>query len=134
MTVQINYLNKKNLKALNNLILFTNEKFNIKNLSKTFSKLEFNYISDLLKNSDLKKKILVFDISSKKRIILVSIKSGDEISDIESLGAKLYEHIKIEKNKIYFINADSLEGKQNNLVGYFLHGLKLKSYEFNKYK
>ena len=134
MTVQINYLNKKNLKALNNLIHFTNEKFNIKNLSKTFSKLEFNYISDLLKNSDLKKKILVFDISSKKRIILVSIKSGDEISDIESLGAKLYEHIKIEKNKIYFINADSLEGKQNNLVGYFLHGLKLKSYEFNKYK
>jgi leucyl aminopeptidase len=134
MTVQINYLNKKNLKALNNLILFTNEKFNIKNLSKTFSKLEFNYISDLLKNSDLKKKILVFDISSKKRIILVSIKSSDEISDIESLGAKLYEHIKIEKNKIYFINVDSLEGKKNNLVGYFLHGLKLKSYEFNKYK
>ena len=134
MTVQISYLNNKNLKALNNLILFTNEKYNIKNLRKILSEFEFNYISDLLKTSDLKKKILIFDISSNKRIILVSIKNDDEISDIESLGAKLYENIKVEKNKTYFINAESFERKQKNLVSYFLHGLKLKSYEFNKYK
>ena len=50
------------------------------------------------------------------------------------MGAKLYENIKVEKNKTYFINAESFERKQKNLVSYFLHGLKLKSYEFNKYK
>ena len=39
----------------------------------------------------------------------------------------------MEKNE-YFINSDSLTSKNNNFLGHFLHGLKLKSYEFNKYK
>ena len=32
------------------------------------------------------------------------------------------------------MNTDSLINKDKNLIGYFLHGLKLKSYEFTKYK
>ena len=38
------------------------------------------------------------------------------------------------KNSEYFIISDSIVGKINNFLGHFLHGLKLKSYEFKKYK
>ena len=39
-----------------------------------------------------------------------------------------------EKNIEYSLNTDSVVGKYDNFVGHFLHGLKLKSYEFKKYK
>ena len=35
-------------------------------------------------------------------------------------------------NSLYI--SESISAKQNNFLGYFLHGLKLKSYEFKKYK
>ena len=38
------------------------------------------------------------------------------------------------KSSEYFINSDTAVGNFNNFLGHFLHGLKLKSYEFNKYK
>ena len=60
MAVKINYLKKKNLKVSDNLILFTNEKYNVKNLKKLISNFELNYILDLLKTSDIKKKNVNF--------------------------------------------------------------------------
>ena len=39
----------------------------------------------------------------------------------------------MEKSE-YLINSDSLISKNKNFVGHFLHGFKLKSYEFKKYK
>ena len=74
MTVQINYKNSNSKKSLSNLVLFVDEKFNISGLKKNFSNYEFTYISDLLKNVDSKKDLLVFEINSKKTIFLVSIK------------------------------------------------------------
>ena len=74
MTVQINYKNSGSKKNLSNLVLFVDEKFNINGLKKHILNSEFSYISDLLKNSDLKKNLLVFEINSKKTIFLISIK------------------------------------------------------------
>ena len=34
----------------------------------------------------------------------------------------------------YNLNSDTFSNKLKNIVGYFLHGLKLKSYSFEKYK
>ena len=67
MTVQINY--KKNLlkKNTSNLVLFAGEKFNISSLKKHILSSEYTFISDLLKTTDLKKKIVTFDLSSKKK-------------------------------------------------------------------
>ena len=79
MTIKINYLKKSIDKANSNLVLFSNEKFAIGSLKKYISKSEFDYISDLLKNSDLKKSILVFEINSKRKIILISIKNNLKI-------------------------------------------------------
>ena len=134
MSIKINYLKKISGKDPGNLILFSDEKFNLSNLRKHLSNSEFSYINDLLKTSDLKKKLLIFEVHSKKKIVLVQIKKNLKNFEIENLGAELYGSINLGKNTDYFLNSDSLSGKSENLIGHFLHGLKLKSYEFNKYK
>ena len=131
MTIQVLYKNKKNS---NNHVLFVEERFDISGLKKHISKVEFSYINDLLKNSDLKKNLLFFEVNSKKTIFLVSIKKNLKISDIENLGAEFHGYINYDKKSEYTVNSDSISGKFENFIGHFLHGLKLKSYQFNLYK
>jgi|TARA_B100001741_G_scaffold309179_1_gene306441 leucyl aminopeptidase len=133
MSIKINYSSKTYNKTSDNIVLFSNEKFNITNLEKYLSKSEYSYIQDLLKTSDLKKNLFVFEVNSKKKIVLVSIKNNLKSSDIENLGAEFYGRINYGKNSEYFVFSDSIIGKQSNFLGHFLHGLKLKSYEFKKY-
>jgi len=134
MSIQINYKNNGLKKPSTNLVLFVDEKFNIGPIKKHISNAEFSYINDLLKNNDLKKNLLFFEVNSKKTIFLVSIKKNLETSDIESLGGEFHGHINYDKESEYFVNSDSISSKFENFLGYFLHGLKLKSYEFNIYK
>ena len=134
MSIQINYKNKGQKNPSGNLVLFVNENFNIVTLKKHISNNEYLYISDLLKTSNLKKDLLFFEVNSKKTIFLISIKKDLKISNIESLGAKFHSYINYEKKKDYFINSDTVNVKIKNFIGHFLHGLKLKSYEFNTYK
>ena len=133
MTVQINYKNSIPKKNTTNLILFVNEKFDVKGLRKHITPQEFSYISDLLKIADFKKKLLVFEINSKKKIILVSVKNDAKSSDVENLGAELYGQINTGKKSEYSINTNLINNKIENFLGYFIHGLQLKSYEFKKY-
>ena len=134
MTVQINYKSSGSKKNSNNLVLFADEKFNINPLKKDLSNSEFSYINDLLKNSDLNKNLFVFELSSKKKIVLVSIKKNIKNFDIENLGAELYGRVNYGKNSEYYLRSNDLISKDKNFIGHFLHGFKLKSYEFNKYK
>ena len=134
MPININYSKKVTNKSSSNLVLFVDEKFNIINLRKYLSNTEFSYINDLLKVSDLKKNMFVFEVNSKKKIVIISIKKNLKNFDVENLGAELYGRINYGKNSDYFINSDSVIGKYENFIGHFLHGLKLKSYKFNKYK
>ena len=134
MTIKINYLKKTNIKASSNIVVFVDDKFNILNLKKYISSKELIYIKDLLRTSDLKKNMFVFEVNSKRKIIVISIKNDLKSSQIESLGAEFYGRINYGKNSEYFINSDTVLGKNDNFIGYFLHGLKLKSYKFNKYK
>ncbi len=133
MTLKINFKNNTSKKTSTNLVLFVNENFKTDSLKKYISMSELNYISDLLKVSDLNKNLFVFELSSKKKIILVSIKKNLKNSEIENLGAELYGRIIYEKNSKYLVNSDSIIGNYENFIGFFLHGLKLKSYEFKKY-
>ncbi len=134
MAIKINYTKNKSGNFSANLVLFSDEKFSLNNLKKYISDSEFAYINDLLKTSDLKKNLLVFELNSKKKIVLVSIKNSLKTSDIENLGADFYKQINYGKNSEYLIISDSVPSKYDNFLSYFLHGLKLKSYEFNKYK
>ena len=134
MSIKINYSKKTISKSSSNLVLFSNDKFNINSLKKNLSNSEYSYINDLLKTSDLKKNLFVFEVNSKKKIVLVSIKNNLKSSDIENLGAEFYGRVNYGKNSEYFINSDTINSKQKNLIGHFLHGAKLKSYQFLKYK
>ena len=134
MTININYKKNNTNKISSNLVLFSNDNFDTKGLNRYLSKSEFSYISDLLKTSDLKKNMFVFEVNSKKKIILISIKKNLKTSDIENLGAEFYGRINYGKNSEYFINSDSIPRKLDDFISHFLHGLKLKSYEFKKYK
>ena len=134
MSIKINFSNKVSGKSSANNVLFADEKFNINGLKKHLSSSEFSYINDLLKTSDLKKNMFVFEVNSKKKIVLISIKKDLKSFDVENLGAEFYGRINYGKNSEYFINSDTVVGKYENFIGYFLHGLKLKSYEFKKYK
>jgi leucyl aminopeptidase len=134
MSIKINYSNKFTSKSSTNLILFVDQNFNIAGLRKIISNTEFSYVSDLLKTSNLKENLLFFDINSKKTIFLLSIKKDLKTSDIENLGAKFHGCINYDKKNDYFINMDTINSKIENFAAYFLHGLKLKSYEFNIYK
>ena len=69
MTIQINYSNSSYKKKALNLVFFTDESFKITILKKYLTDKEYSFISDLLKSRDKKKKILNFEISSKKKII-----------------------------------------------------------------
>ena len=134
MSTIIKYLKKTNHKTNANTILFCNDNFKTNNLKKYLSDSEVIYMNDLLKNSDLKKNLITFEMSSKKKIILISLKKNLKDSDIEKLGSELFNKIKDEKKNEYFLISDSVLEGYDNFLGLFLHGLKLKSYEFKKYK
>ncbi len=134
MAIKISYSNKAINKLSANIVLFVDDKFSTTHLKKYITNTEFSYINDLLKTNDLKKNMFVFEVNSKKKIVLVSVKKDLKSFDVENLGAEFYGRINYGKNSEYFINSDSLVGKLENFIGHFLHGLKLKSYKFNKYK
>ena len=69
-----------------------------------------------------------------KKIILISTKKEIKNTNIENLGAELYEKIKDGKNREYTINTETIKIKHSNFISHFLHGFKLKSYKFDKYK
>ena len=134
MSLQINYKKKYSNNKIDNLVLFINENFDLLNLKKHISSEEYVFIYDLLKVSDKNNKIIFYDISSKKKIILVSIKKNLSNSEVETLGAKFYDQIKDIKQNNFIINSDTIKDNSKNLIGNFLHGIKLKSYTFEKYK
>ena len=134
MTVTIYYKNNSSKKISPNLVLFVDEKFNISSLKKHISRSDYPLILELIKNRDIKKKIVAFDISSKKKIILVSIKNNITNSDAEKLGAIFYDKFKDDQLNDYSLNSDTLTTQKKNILGHFVHGIKLKSYAFEKYK
>ena len=134
MNVVINYKNINSKKSVINQVLFVDENFNISKCKSYFSNKDFSFLTDLLKSKDLKKKFISLDVSSKRKVILASIKKGISSWELENLGGKFFEAFKDTKINEFNINSDTLNINLNNAVGFFLHGVKLKSYSFDKYK
>jgi leucyl aminopeptidase len=135
MTVQVSHINKANIKTSYNQVIFTNKNLDVNNLKKDFTGDEGIFIKDILKKRKNKKDIFLFNLSSTKTLILIPVKEDLNESGVENLGAEFYNFIK--KNLIYdfSINSNSLKIKTGkNFLERFLHGLKLKSHEFNIYK
>jgi len=136
MSVQVVYKNKAKTSDIVDIVLFSDEKFQIKNGKSIFSKAQIAYIEKILKNKKkTKTKFISFNIDEKTNIILISLKNNLKSFDVESLGASFYDFIKKNLFNNISIIADSVKSKPGrDFLGRFIHGLKLKSYEFNIYK
>ena len=136
MSVQVVYKNKAKSSNLGVIALFVDEKFRIKNTNGFLSKNEISYIEKTLKNKkNTKENIVSFNINEKTTVILISLKKDLKSFDVENLGAVFYNFIKKNSFKDLSIISQSVKSKPGkDFIGRFMHGLKLKSYEFNIYK
>ena len=136
MSVQVVYKNKAKSGNLGVIALFVDEKFRIKNTNGFLSKNEISYIEKTLKNKkNTKENIVSFNINEKTTVILISLKKDLKSFDVENLGAVFYNFIKKNSFKDLSIISQSVKSKPGkDFIGRFMHGLKLKSYEFNIYK
>ena len=138
MTLKILHKNKATDRDIKNYLLFSNENFKVYGLDKISLKSQSNHINKTIaSNTHKDKNFLIFNINSNQRVVLVKIKNNQSSLDNETKGAELYSFIK--SNLIF--NLSMLEGnilstdiKNKNFISEFLHGIELKSYEFNKYK
>ena len=67
MSLKIYYSQKTTNTSSSNLVLFSDDKFNLNGLKKFLSNSEYSYIQDLLKTNDLKKKLTYFWVKFKKK-------------------------------------------------------------------
>ncbi len=136
MTVQVIYKNKVKLTNLDVITLFVEDKFQIKNAKSFLSKNENSYVEKILKSKrNTKENIISFNISEKTTLILVSLKKDLKSFNVENLGAEFYNFIKKNSFKDVSVITESVKSKPGkDFIGRFMHGLKLKSYEFNIYK
>ena len=136
MTIQVVYKNKAKSGNQDVIAVFANEKFQIKNTSDFFSKNETSSLERILKNKkNTKENIISFNINEKTTVILISLKKDLKSFDVENLGAVFYNFIKKNLFKNLSIITGSIKSKPGkDFIGRFVHGIKLKSYEFNIYK
>jgi len=138
MSIKISYKKGISEKVIRNYVLFSNEEFKINGLNKLSLSKNSNQINKTIKsNKGKNKNFLSFNLNSEQKIILVSIKNNQTSLENEKKGADFYKFIKLN----YILNLSFLENNiketQSNNKSFleeFIHGVQLKSYEFNKYK
>ena len=138
MSIKISY--KKGIveKGIKNYVLFSDENFNVNGLKKLPLAKSSNEIKKTIETNKSKKKDFIsFNINSSQKIILIKIKNNQTSTDNEKKGANFYNFLKsnLQTNLTFFDN-NILETQTKNriFIEEFLHGMQLKSYEFNKYK
>ena len=121
MTVQVLYKNKAKSSNSGVFALFTEDKFQIKNLKGFLSKKETSYIDKILKNKkNSKENIISFNTNEKTTLILISLKKDLKGSDVENLGAEFYNFLKINffieitLNSNYILSTTSIYFKIND--------------------
>jgi leucyl aminopeptidase len=135
MTIHINYKSITKNRSSSNKALFLNEKFEVENLKTMFEVPEVSFISKMIRKMDNKKNFVLFDLNLNEKIILIFVKKNLKSADVENLGAEFCHFIKTNFLSKIELNSDTIKPKTDKeFLGRFLHGLKLKSYEFNIYK
>ncbi len=137
MTVQVFYKNKINSKSSKVFALFTDENFKIQKMDVFFSKKEISFIKKITQNNKIpRKKFLSFNLNEYSSIILIPLKNLLTSCQVEQVGADFYKFIKLNLfTEVTFDQKNiSANHKKFNILEEFLHGVNLKSYEFNIYK
>jgi len=138
MTLKINYLDKKKSFKKNKAI-FVYPSVKTEAFRGEFDDKINQKIINLIKknkNSDEDKIFLLNQDFDEKIVVIFLSKSNTEL-EFEKLGAKFFDYLK--KNEIHdiYIKTPSFENSKNQHLNYFssfIHGVELKSYEFNLYK
>ena len=135
MIIKDIYLKKAKLSSLNGaIIFFTNEKFEINNTQRIINSREKDIFKKNLKKVDLKKNIFSFDYNHNQRVIFLALKKNQSKTYFENQGAKIFNFLKNENIKKVNILCETLYKICNtDLIYSFIHGMKLKSYSFDKY-
>ena len=138
MAIQISYKKQINEKLIKNYVLFSDDGFKIHSLNEMTLGKKASFIKEIIKKNESKKSnFLAFNINSIQRIILISLKKKTNSLENEKIGADFYNFIK--SNSFFNLtliekNIRTARKNNSNILEEFLHGIELKSYEFNKYK
>ncbi len=134
MSLKINYLNKLNYKIKGNFVFFLSKNYKFDQILKSSTKLDINKIAkNILSKNSKESAFYSYDLNVDQKIIFIQLGQKLLNKDYEQLGAKFFDHIK--KNKYNLINILGTSFKENpKSLEYFIHGIHLKSYEFNIYK
>ena len=137
MTVQVFYKNNINSKSSNVFALFTDENFKIQKIGAYFSKKEVSFIEKIIRNNKISKKtISSFNLNENSSVILIPLKKNLTSPEVEQIGADFYKFIKLNLFTEVTFDTKNIPTNQKrfNILEEFLHGINLKSYEFNFYK
>ena len=138
MSIKINIKKNLNENKIKNYILFSDENFRIKGLEKLLLKKYSSLINKSIINNIIKdKNFILFNINPDQKIILVKIKNSKISIENEKIGAEFYDFIKfnsILSTTLIDNNIRDISNKNKTFLDEFIHGVQLKSYEFNKYK
>ncbi len=138
MSIKISYKKGIQEKLVKNYVLFANEDFRINGLNKLPLGKQSSQINKIIKsNYSKKKEFIFFNHNLDQKIVLIKIKNNQTSTENEKKGANFYNFVKsnILKNLTFFdINISETQNKNKNFIDEFLHGIQIKSYEFNKYK
>ena len=138
MSLKILYKNSISDSLIKNHVLFADENFKIHGLNKLSLNKQSNQINRTINSYKSKKKeFIIFNYSPDQKIILINIKKGQTSTDNEKKGANFYNFTKsnlLTDLTFFDINIHETQTKNKIFLEEFLHGMQLKSYEFNKYK
>jgi len=119
-------------------VIFCDHKFRAPFVEKIFSSQNSKVLNrHILKNKSKEKNIFLFNLNENQKVIIVNVNSPELGLENEKIGAEFYEFIKSNSvNELSFFDANIsfFNSKNSSFIYEFFHGLKLKSYSFEKYK
>ena len=136
MSVQVVYKNKAKYNNSGVVGLFCTESYKFKASKSILNTKENSYLINVLKNKTNKNnQILSINLNEKKTALIIPIKKNININELQNAGAKFYDFLKKYYISKIYIDSESFKLiEEIKLFGNFIHGLRLKSYEFNIYK
>ena len=130
MSVQVVYKNSKKIANFKIQAIFTSENFKLSEIN-SLSKVEISKLKKLINlKNDNSNSIYHLNLDNKI-VVLIPVKKKFKFNDYEVLGAQFYDYLKKNSFKKISINKNFVDINNYNR---FIHGLKIKSYEFNLYK
>ena len=138
MSIKIRLKRSLDEKLVKNHVFFTDQDFKISGFKElSIFKSSNLIIKSINANKINDKNFLSFNINPTQKIILIKIKNNQSSLDIEKIGADFYSYLKSNSffnTTFYEQNIKNSNCKNKYFFDEFIHGVELKSYEFNKYK